>query len=710
MESPFEELDSRLLKHFERAKLYENSEFDQRYVNRDLLNENFYVNELRNNESRYEIGDEIGRGGMKRIEKALDQFTSRTVAMASIKSIESSEDIENFLREARLTASLQHQNIIPVYDLGIDQKNQPYFTMKLIEGENLNDIIKRIREGNRGYQSKYKLRTLIDIFLKICDAVAYAHSHNIVHLDLKPHNIQISDHGEVLLCDWGLARRLEEKQTVNFSSAQLKSLDDKESTLDTYIKGTPGYMSPEQASGHWNETSKKTDTFSLGAILYTILTLEVPFENSSLERMINDTVNGSIIVPSYLAPERDIPDALERICIKCMEVDKIARYVSVRKLADDIRSWEEGFVTSVEDFTLKGQLSSFYKRNKKACFLGVGVLFAFAALASFFLVLLYQSAGSAERARMEAQATLNDLILIEKEKQLLSKDASFRVYTKALDLVKKGLFKAAEEPLNYSLDLNPDLKESWRLKAQLKLLQGQVKEAFKDAGKSKDSTLILLVQRAIRENMDNLSGGIECLLEYSYVSKESFWLDLLFEKLDELSNDMRVPVVIQLLKKQNKLEYIQSAYEIQNGRLILNLSKNKKLSDITYLSKLRIHELDLSETSVSNLNAISGQAIETLILYHTPIKNIKALKGMPLKELVIEGSSFADLKALAGSPIEFIDLGRGKYNLKFLNSLKSLKKIELPQGLFSKEELKALRPGIKITYRDYNIKKGQNKN
>lgn len=709
MDGQFEELDSRLLKHFERAKLYENSEFDQRYVNRDLLNENPFIGELRNSDGRYETLEEIGRGGMKRIEKAMDKFTNRTVALASIKSIDNSEDIESFLREARLTASLQHQNIIPVYDLGIDQGNRPYFTMKLIEGENLNDILKRIREGNRGYQSKYKLRTLIDIFLKVCDAVAYAHSHNIVHLDLKPHNIQVSDHGEVLLCDWGLARRLDEKQTVNFSTSELKALDDRESTLDTFIKGTPGYMSPEQASGHWNETSKKTDIFSLGAILYTILTLEVPFENNSIEQMIDDTVNGSIIVPSYLSPEREIPDALERICLKCMEVEKVSRYVSVRKLADDIRAWEEGFVTSVEDSTFSGQLSSFYKRNRKACFLGIGVLIAFTSLASFFLVLLYRSAESAESARLETQNTLNDLMQIEEEKKLLSKDASFRVYTKALELVKLGKFKEAEEPLNYSLDLNPNLKDSWRLKAQLKLLNGKVSKAFKDAGKSKDSTLIVLVQRALREGADDLSGGVDCLIEYAETRQEYFWLDLLYERIDTLPNEMRVPVVIQLLKRQNKLQHIQAFYEFKGDRLALNLSNNANLSDISYLAKLQIHELDLSKTSVSQLGALHGLPLEKLNLFHAPIKGIKALKGMPIKELSIEGSAFADLTVLAGSPIEFIDLGRGKYDLKFLNSLKSLKKIELPQGLFSKEELKVLRKGIEVSYRDFNVNKIRSK-
>lgn len=705
MDNSFGEMDSRLLKHFERAKLYENSEFDQRYINRDLLQTSPYISELRKIEDRYGIIEEIGRGGMKRIERAVDNFTDRIVALASIKSIENSEDIENFLREARLTASLQHQNIIPVYDLGIDAGNRPYFTMKLVEGDNLNDIIKKIREGNRGYLRKYKLRTLIDIFLNVCDAVAYAHSHNIVHLDLKPHNIQVSDHGEVLLCDWGLARRLEDRPTENLAKSELSSLDDRESTLDSFIKGTPGYMSPEQASGNFEETSKKTDVFSLGAILYTILTLEIPYENSSLERMIDDTVNGNVFLPSSLTPEREIPDALEKICMKCMEVEKIARYVSVKKLADDIRAWEEGFVTSVEDPTLRGQLSSFYKRNRNACYLGMAVFLVFIVVTSFFLILLYQSAGRAERARHETLETLNNLVEMEKEKALLAKDAAVRVYNKALDLVKSGKFEEAQEPLAYSIDLNPALKESWRLSAQLNLIKGQLKEACKDAQKSEDSNLLFVIKRTLREGRNNLSGSLECLLENSRVNRENFWGELLVKKLKELPEASKVPVVLEMIRKNNSMVTMNSRYEFINGKLILDLSKNLKLTDISYLEILKIHELDLSETGVSALKPLLGQPLEKLKLCRTKIKRIKALKDMPLKELSVEGSDFNDLTPLEGSPVEVLELGRGNYSLKMLNSLKNLKKIELPQGLFTKEELSDLRPGIEVTYREYRVQK-----
>ena len=707
MESPTGELDNRLLKHFEMAKLYENSEFDQRYINRDLLATNPFISELKDRELRYEIGEEIGRGGMKRIEKAVDKFTNRTVAMATIKSIDSEEDIENFLREARLTASLQHQNIIPVYDLGIDTANKPYFTMKLIEGENLNNIIKKIREGNRGYRGKYKLRSLLDIFLKVCDAVAYAHSQNVVHLDLKPHNIQVSDHGEVLLCDWGLARRLEERQTNSFSSTQLISLDDRESTLDTFIKGTPGYMSPEQAAGHWKETSKKTDVFSLGAILYTILTLEVPFEDSRVEKMIDDTVKGNIIVPSYLTPDRDIPDALERICLKCMEVDKVARYVSVRKLAEDIRAWEEGFVTSVEDPTLKGQMVLFYKRNKKACFAGLIAFTGFVAFAAFFLVLLYRSADRAEKAKLAAQKSLEDLIQIEKEKQILSKDASFRVFSKALDSLKNKDFSGAKEPLSYALDLNPDLKSAWRLSAQINLFEGKQKDALKDAGNSGDQKLVRDIEILISEFPDEISHSRICLIKNLNSEDDLFWLEAVMGNIEGLSNSQRVPIVLEMIKKDNNLHGLIASHEIVDDKLTLILKNNQNLVDISALKFLKINKLDISETSVERLGPLLGQPIEDLNLFHTKIKGIKAVKGMPIKSLSIEGSAFTDLSPLSGSPIEFIDLGRGKISLNFLNTLKQLKRIELPQGLFTENELKVLRPGIEVTYRDFHIKKGQ---
>ena len=153
---------------------------------------------------RYLDEQPIAEGGMKNISKGNDSVTSREVAIAYLKPGQQ-EHFSNFIKEARLNARLQHPNIMTVYDIGVDDKNQAYFTMKLIEGEELGTIIKRLKKGQ---ETEYNSQKLLYIFLKICEAIAFAHSKNILHLDLKPENIQVGQFGEVLVCDWGLAKDL----------------------------------------------------------------------------------------------------------------------------------------------------------------------------------------------------------------------------------------------------------------------------------------------------------------------------------------------------------------------------------------------------------------------------------------------------------------------------------------------------------------------
>ena len=157
---------------------------------------------------KYKFIKSIGYGGMKTVLQVKDKDTARDVAMAIMADAEnkSLDDKRRFLQEARITAKLEHPNIVPVHDIGIDSTGAPYFTMKLIKGETLSAILKKLSENDPEYLKKYDLTTLLRFFIRICNAVAFAHSKRVLHLDLKPENIQIGDFGEVVLMDWGLAR------------------------------------------------------------------------------------------------------------------------------------------------------------------------------------------------------------------------------------------------------------------------------------------------------------------------------------------------------------------------------------------------------------------------------------------------------------------------------------------------------------------------
>ena len=195
--------------------------------------------ELRDVEERYTSEEEIDKGGMKSISVVTDQKTLRKVAFARLLN-SSSKNRERFISEARLTAFLEHPNIVPVYDLGI-KGDEPFFTMKMIEGESLEDVIADLKIK----PERYSVSDRMQIFLKICDAVAFAHHKGVIHLDLKPANIRVGKFGEVIVCDWGLSKIIQDQED-QVDEDGLDPVIYNDITMDGMIKGSPGYISPEQ--------------------------------------------------------------------------------------------------------------------------------------------------------------------------------------------------------------------------------------------------------------------------------------------------------------------------------------------------------------------------------------------------------------------------------------------------------------------------------
>ncbi|MCM8530448.1 MAG: serine/threonine protein kinase, partial [Lentisphaeraceae bacterium] len=222
--------------------------------------------ELESIDKRYLQTKHLASGGMKDIYICKDNVTNRLIAKAVLKGDKSKTAIEDFLREARLTAYLQHPNIMPVYDMGKESDGSPFFTMKLIEGQTLSDFI--LTSPNTKL-----LNDNLRIFLKICEAIAYAHSKSILHLDIKPDNIQVSSFGNVIVSDWGIAKIIKTKVTeAELESYMLNENLGEQGTLNGYIKGTPGYLAPEQVSKDFGKKDERTDVYALGALLYFILT------------------------------------------------------------------------------------------------------------------------------------------------------------------------------------------------------------------------------------------------------------------------------------------------------------------------------------------------------------------------------------------------------------------------------------------------------
>lgn len=312
---------------------------------------------------KYIIDGKIAQGGMGAIYKVRDHGLQRTTVLKVIlpEVLSNSELFTRFIEEARITGQLEHPNIIPVHDIGVLDGERLYFSMKYIEGEELRAVIRKLREDDKEYATKYKLFTLLTMFRKICDATAFAHSRGFIHRDIKPDNIMVGEYGEVLLVDWGLARP-EDKPDKPVSGARsrdtLLDMDLSASltkTRDGIIKGTPAYMSPEQAKGEVDKVDRRTDIFLLGATLYALATLRTPYSGDDIYEILTNAENANFPHPQQVAPHRHIPDALCDIIIKAMSYHPDDRYQHVDELSEDIDALLEGRAVSVEKSFAAGE-------------------------------------------------------------------------------------------------------------------------------------------------------------------------------------------------------------------------------------------------------------------------------------------------------------------------------------------------------------------
>ncbi|MFM7296538.1 MAG: WD40 repeat domain-containing serine/threonine protein kinase, partial [Planctomycetota bacterium] len=312
--------------------------------------------------------DELARGGMSEILRVWDPALKRELALKRLAPHGDPEreptatQVRRFIDEARITGTLEHPSIVPVHHFGLDPRGRLYFTMQRVLGPTLAEVIDLSRRGD----AVWTLPRVVRALLAVCESVAFAHDQRVIHRDIKPSNIKVGRFGEIYLLDWGVARRLDADDTPTpDAEADALEREDGLRTASGVIVGTPSFMAPEQALG-MSQPHPRTDVYSLGAVLYQLLSGEPPYGNvgqnagTTLERVLA----GPPAPLSQHAPRADAE--LVSICERAMAREPSVRYVDARDLAQDLHAWLDGRVVRAHASGALAEFGKWTRRNRLA--------------------------------------------------------------------------------------------------------------------------------------------------------------------------------------------------------------------------------------------------------------------------------------------------------------------------------------------------------
>ncbi|VGO19412.1 serine/threonine-protein kinase [Pontiella sulfatireligans] len=626
--------------------------------------------ELRRSGDRYTDAEVLARGGMKKVSRVFDTKTGRQVAMAELRANAPAELYEPFLREARLTALLDHPNIISVHDIGLSPDGLPFFTMDLKRGDSLADVLKK----NRVSQI-----TLLEIFVKLCDAISYAHSQKVMHLDLKPDNIQIGRFGEVFICDWGLGKVIgsdesegKEFDEILFNPDLLNNM-----TLSGELKGTPGYMAPEQFQKNGAKTFQ-TDIYALGCILYAILTQQPPLKGSP-EEIQELTLTGKIVSPTSAFPKKNITKGLNAVVMKALALKPVNRYGSVAALRDDVKSYLSGFSTTAENAGFIKEASLFYKRNRAACLVALLAVTIIVVTTGLFIGELQNSIVEIRRSNELAETKRHEAEVASKQYRdeltrnmrlmgSLSGNLKAESYELSRTFIYSDPVKAVELSIQ-RLELLASRDPSANVGSQIGYARF-IMQDFATANEYFDT------DKKIHADLYPISLRFEAV-------KTNEWLSI--EQLAELMGNLkkqefrRKPLMEKMLVfdyavREDKTGYEQVVEAVLSGwnqrwtqgrfeydpRKASLLLRGGQLKEFAIISEdtsgesplrfLNIKSLDARETGLHDLNQIKDLPLETLDIRRTKVSDLRPINHFPsLRTLIVGRDQFASGR-LAGLP------------------------------------------------------------
>ncbi len=308
---------------------------------------------LRSNASpRYEPVRSLGEGGMGEVVLVHDHDIGRQVAVKRLKADPHDEGaVMRFAEEVRTIGHLEHPGIVPVHDVGVDEQGQHYLVMKYVQGETLEEIIAELKSGDAAYRARFTHGLRVQIFSSMLQALRYAHEKGVIHRDLKPSNIMVGAYGEVMLMDWGIAKKVERGAVDGADHALADTVDPRMGpqrlvqTAVGSLLGTPLYMSPEQSAGKVHELDERSDIYSACLVFLELITLQHPYTDKRTVSELIIAQSTQKVTPIQLREmfsAADAPGELNWFVSRGLEKDRDARYASVAEMERALAAIRDG--------------------------------------------------------------------------------------------------------------------------------------------------------------------------------------------------------------------------------------------------------------------------------------------------------------------------------------------------------------------------------
>jgi serine/threonine protein kinase len=595
-------------------------------------------------ERTYEIEKVLTREEEGPVLDTHDSAIRRDLAMKVMRSGATEAEVARFIEEAQITGQLEHPNIPPVHELGTDAKGRPYYTMKVMRGITLGKVLELLHDRQSDAIYKYPLLTLLGILIKACDAVAFAHSKGMIHRDLKPDSISVGDFGEVLVMDWGSAVVLD----PNGAAA---------STPRTNICLTatcPQYISPEQARGELSTLDVRTDIYALGAILYHILSLRAPINESdpaTALKLIGEGRTDRMDLGAKLPhlPRERVPDPLAAIVTKAMALQPTGRYQRVEGLQADLLAYQNAVITEAEKVGPVKQFFFVVNRYKLVSLVSAIVV----GVSLFFGITSVITAWRAVKRAASDRAIANNL------------------HSKAADFLKLAEhqsdtqhFEEALTSLDAAIAVDPNpprpyWERAWALLAlerwddAAKALQAAQGHGPVGTDPKRVLDSIPGLKRIAKDPQRWKSEPMNEVFRYLESSGASGPAFSIAAKLQENAEGRRKLVEQRLLTVLGRDKF--AATTGPGGQVILSVA-GQPLRSLDVVRGLPIDSLDASGTAITDLEPLRGLRLQSLSVANTKVSSLNVLQGMPLRKLVLDNTPVNNIDALKGAPIETLSL------------------------------------------------------